>query len=262
MIHPLLLLKLTLVPSLIAIVTLAGRRWGPAVAGWLSAFPVVAAPILFFLALEHGTEFARNAAVGTLSAVLAILAFGLGYAWAATRYHWALCLLAGFLAYLAAVTGLKFWEPSLFAAIPAIIAALLAAKWLFPVPKALTPSSKLDGKPNGNDMVWRMLAGAILVFCVTHFSSQLGPRISGVLAMFPVMSSVLVVFSHRSAGAAFAIRLLRGMVLGFYAFGSFCITLSLGLQALSIGPAFLLALAAALLVQLVSRMYMMRRASI
>jgi hypothetical protein len=34
-----LVLKLALVPMLILGVTLAGRRWGPSVAGWLSAFP-------------------------------------------------------------------------------------------------------------------------------------------------------------------------------------------------------------------------------
>ena len=68
-----LLLKLFLVPLLIALVTLAGRRWGPGVAGWLSAFPVVAGPILFFIAVEQGADFAANAAVGTLSAVLAML---------------------------------------------------------------------------------------------------------------------------------------------------------------------------------------------
>ncbi len=61
-----LLLKLFLVPALIALVTLAGRRWGPAVAGWLSAFPVVAGPILGFIALEQGAAFAARAAIGTL----------------------------------------------------------------------------------------------------------------------------------------------------------------------------------------------------
>jgi hypothetical protein len=51
-----LALKLSLVPLLIYLVTLAGRRWGPAVAGWLSAFPIVARPILFALTLEQGGE--------------------------------------------------------------------------------------------------------------------------------------------------------------------------------------------------------------
>ena len=39
------LLKLLLVPALIYAVTLAGRRWGPDVAGWLSAFPILSGPI-------------------------------------------------------------------------------------------------------------------------------------------------------------------------------------------------------------------------
>lgn len=52
-----LALKLTLVPLLIYLVTLAGRRWGPAVAGWL-AFPIVAGPTLLTLALEQGLPFA------------------------------------------------------------------------------------------------------------------------------------------------------------------------------------------------------------
>src|SRR6185295_5365099 len=49
-----LLLKLVLVPGLIALVTVAGRRFGPRIGGWLNALPLVAGPVLFFLALEQG----------------------------------------------------------------------------------------------------------------------------------------------------------------------------------------------------------------
>ena len=98
-----LLFKLLLVPTLIAGITLAGRRWGPAVAGWLSAFPVVAGPILFFIAMEQGATFAADAAVGTLSALPAIVAFGLGYAWKARRFAWAGSLVSAFAAYLIGV---------------------------------------------------------------------------------------------------------------------------------------------------------------
>ena len=37
----LLILKLLVAPGLVAAVTLAVRRWGPAVGGWLSGMPVV-----------------------------------------------------------------------------------------------------------------------------------------------------------------------------------------------------------------------------
>ena len=253
-INTVLILKLLLVPMLIAGITIAGRHWVPAVAGWLSAFPVVSAPILFFLALEHGAAFAATAAVGTLSAVLAILAFGVSYAWAATRYAWHTCVIIAFVGYSCAIACLNVWTPSLFSAASAVVVALVAAKWLFPVP-AQTPG--LTSSP-ANDLVLRMIVGGTLVFLVTYFSSRMGPRLSGVFAMFPVMSSVLVIFSHRHTGASFAIRLLRGMVLGYYAFGCFCFVLSLALQSMRMGFAFAAALGCAVLVQAVTRVYVLR----
>lgn len=247
-------LKLTLVPALIAVVTLAGRRWGPSVAGWLSAFPVVSAPILLFIAIEQGDAFAAKAAAGTLSAVLAILVFAIGYAWTAARYGWGPSLLLGLAAYAGAVVGLHLWAPVLFVAAPAVLAALLLAPRLFPAAGVQTGAIAATS----NDIPWRMAAGAALVCLVTHFSSQLGPQLSGVLAMFPVMSSVLAVFSHRHSGAPFAIQLLRGSVLGYYAFAAFCLVLSLALPAVGRGAAFFMALVCAVLIQVGSRVYLKR----
>jgi hypothetical protein len=244
------ILKLILVPLLIAGVTMAGRRWGAAVAGWLSAFPVVSGPILLFMALEQGPAFTAQAAMGTLSAVLAILAFGIAYAWAAIRHHWAVSLMAGFLGYAAAVAGLSLWTPPLWLAASAVAAALLLAPRLYP---SLPPSRPALAQ-SFMDIPLRMVAGALLVWLVTHFAARMGPHLSGIFAMFPVMGSVLTVFSHRQSGAAFAIGMLRGMVLGYYAFAAFCVMLALALPT-SIGtlPAFMLALASAVAIQALSR---------
>lgn len=247
-------LKLALVPSLIGGVTLAGRRWGPGVAGWLSAFPVVSAPILFFIALEQGAAFAAGAAAATLSAVLAILVFGVSYAWAAARYSWGSSTLISFACYFVAVVGLNTWAPSLSTAAIAVTAALVTAPRLYPVPAA----SSAVAATSPNDIWWRMAAGTVLVLLVTHFSSSLGPRLSGLFAMFPVMGSVLAVFSHRHSGAAFTIKLMRGMVLGYYAFACFCVVLSLSLSHTGIGWAFLWSLGCAVFVQGISRIYLRR----
>src|SRR5690606_16609399 len=117
----LLLLKLTLVPLLIWGITMAGRIWGPSVAGWLSAFPVVTGPILFFISVEQGSAFGAAAAGATSLAILAHLSFGLGYAWAASRRPWAPALLCGLGAYAACLYGLSLWSP---AALPAALALL------------------------------------------------------------------------------------------------------------------------------------------
>ena len=72
-----LALKLLLVPSFLLLVTLAGKRWGPSVAGWLAGLPVVAGPIMFVLAVEHGELFTAHAATAALSAVFASVTFSL-----------------------------------------------------------------------------------------------------------------------------------------------------------------------------------------
>jgi hypothetical protein len=249
-----LCLKLVLVPLILGGITLAERRWGPAVAGWLSGFPVVAAPVLLFIALEQGTRFAAQAAAGTLAAVLAMLAFGLSYAWSATRCTWGISLLVAFAAYAAAVAGLTYWSPSATVIAPVVIAVLVSVGRLFPTPPPFVASRGAAG-----EVAWRMLAGAVLVVSLTHFSARLGAQLSGLLAMFPIMASVLAVFSHRRSGAGSAIRLLRATVMGYYGFAGFCIVLSISLaRAVTIGGAFALALGAAATVHCVSRIYLLR----
>ncbi len=252
----LFLLKLLLVPSLIALVTLAGRRWGPAIAGWLSAFPIVAGPILLAISLEQGADFASLAAANTLMAVLAILVFSVAYARNARR-GMARAMLAALLAYALAVVALQALSLPLWAGFLLVLAGLLVAPYLFgPAPEpTATP-----GKP-ANDLPWRMLAGAILSLSVTYAAASLGPRLSGLFAMFPVMSTVLVGFSHRASGPGFAVALLRGMIKGYYAFAVFCVVLSLLLRERPIGAAFLLATGAALAVQLAMKWWMGRQQS-
>jgi hypothetical protein len=240
-----LALKLFLVPSLIYLVTLAGRRWGPAVAGWLSAFPVVAGPILLTVALEQGTAFAGLAAEGTLLAVLATLVFCLAYAWGSGRFGVGGSLACALSAYAAVVPGLKAIELPVGLSFVLVLCAL----WLAPRLLPRVPAADGDAKP-ANDMRWRMLSAAVLVLLVTFSASRLGPRLSGIFAMFPVMGTVLTGFTHARQGRGHAVALLRGMMLGYVAFAVFCLAAALLLRKGSIGLAFAAAFGCALAVQI------------
>jgi hypothetical protein len=55
--HMLFLLKIFLVPAAILLLSLAGRKWGPAVSGTLAGLPVIVAPILLFLGIDQGLDF-------------------------------------------------------------------------------------------------------------------------------------------------------------------------------------------------------------
>lgn len=246
-----LLLKLLLVPALIGGITLAAHRWGPAVGGWLSGFPVVSGPILLFLALERGPEFAAQAATGTLAAVVAILCFGLSYAWAATRFGWLPTVGVALCVYALAVAALDTWIAPLLPTAILTFAAVLIAPRLFP----RVELGAHGGAPPRLNLLLRMAVGALLVLLVTRFAADLGPRLSGLLAMFPVMAGVLALFSHRYAGAAFAVTLLRGMVLGYYSFAVFCLVLAVTLPGHGTAFSFSVALGGAMLVQFASRRF-------
>ena len=234
-----LALKLFLVPSLIYAVTLAGRRWGPAVAGWLSAFPIVAGPILLAISLEQGAPFAAAAAEGTLMAVLATIVFSVAYAWASGRLGVAGAMPLALGAWALTVTALQLLPLPLPLAALAVVAALLAAPRLFPAlgADAAAPQAQAGARRVG-DLPWRMLAGAVLVMSVSAAASGLGPRLSGFFAMFPVMGTVLVGFTHVQVGRNHAVLLLRGMMLGYFAFAAFCIAIALLLRAQPVAVSF------------------------
>jgi hypothetical protein len=239
-----LLLKIFLVPSLIGAVTLVGRRWGPAIAGWVAGFPIVAGPIMLLVAVEQGAAFAAVTAGGALAATIANVFFCLAYAWLATRFPWWACLTGGYIAFAIVASLLNMLSPSVHVLLVLAFAGIAAAAYAFPRnidPAPLAP-------PPAIELPARMVAAALLVVAVTYLAPYLGPRLSGILAAPPLLASVLAGFSHPVSGAGFAIRLLQGMVSGFYALATFCFLLAFLLPAWGIAATFGMALACSIVV--------------
>ena len=84
---------------------------------------------------------------------------------------------------------------------------------------------------------------------LTAVAGWLGPQLSGLLAPFPIIATVLATFTHAQRGTDELLRLLRGLVSGFGAFALFCFTLAVSLHRLDTAAAFALATALALLTQ-------------
>lgn len=232
-------------PALLGVISLAGRRWGPGVAGWLAGFPSLTGPILFFLAIERGAEFTVPAAVFALSAVSAALVFGIAYAWACVRFRWAGAWLCATLAWLAAVLVLVRIPPSVPVSLGIALACLFVAPRLFPKAAGKWGTSPMPAY----ELVLRMAAGAGMVLIVTAVAETVGTAWTGVLAVFPVFSSVLAVFSQRANGPGYVVAMLRAMTGGFYSFLAYCITVALLLPGHGIATTFIVAVAAAVLIQ-------------
>ena len=248
--------KLLLVPSLILLLSLAQRRWGAGLAGWLSAFPVYAGPVLLILSVEQGHDFAAQAAEGTLYAIVATLAFCIAYGWTCLRHGVLLSLLAAALTYALTVSILQFVYLPLLLAFLVVLGLLTVAPYALPK----RPPPTRSAPPGTIDLVLRMALGATMVLLVTYFADVMGPRTSGLFGMFPLMSTVLVTFSHHHAGPDCAVALLRGMFYGFYGFASFCVVMTLVLPGHGLLASFAAGLSTVLALQLISKRLMPKNA--
>lgn len=241
----LLVLKILLVPLCLLLVSLAGQRWGPAVAGTLGGFPVVAGPILLFLAIDQGAAFAAQAAIGSLATVSALAAFAVAYCQAARRWSLGVCVVAGLGAWLLTVVGLYLWVHTPTLALGTSLLALWLAQRGLPANKEI--SAPLPTRKG--DLLARMLAGSTLTLGVTALAAGLGPGASGILAVFPVISLVLAGFLHYTAGTQVVVGFFHGNLRGLVSFCAFCVVLGEALSRVSIGLSFTLASLAAIGVQ-------------
>ncbi|WP_421873591.1 hypothetical protein [Pararhizobium sp.] len=244
-----LLLKLTLVPFFLLVVSMAAVRWGPGVAGWLAGLPIVAGPILYLLVLEHGPVFGAGAAAAALSAIFASEAFNLAYAWTCRKYHYAVAAVMGLAAWFIAAFTLTILPGSPSIALGAALLGVACAQTFLPRTQAAAKVISITR----TDLVMRMISGAVLTLAVTMLSVSLGAQWSGVLSVFPLLGLILSVSSQRAYGPDFVVRLLRGMVLGRFSFAAFCLCLIWTLPGQNAEIAFLISSLASVTVQWASR---------
>jgi hypothetical protein len=239
--------KLLLTPSIVVATTLAGRRYGPAVSGWLVALPLISGPMTLFFAVEQGRHFAARAALGSLSGTLGEAAFCLGWATAARRSpRWGVALAAGSAGF--AGVGLVAEALPLSPTLPVpllpvaccgLLALLLTLRALPSLP--FEPVDEEELRPR-----WELPSRAIvttgLLLLITGLAEIFGARLSGLLGVYPLYTAVLAGFAQRAHGPAAALRVLRGLLLGLFAFLAFFLSLSVLLERTSVPVAFATAL--------------------
>jgi hypothetical protein len=191
-----------------------------------------------FLAINEGVGFAAIAAAGTMAGTISQAAFCLAYSWLAARRGWPIAVGTGSLAFAVstiALQGLSLPLPWVFAA---VVASLMVA--LRAMPSTVAESRPAAAAPRW-DLGARMVVATIFVLLLTGVAPALGPRLTGLLAPFPLYGAVLAVFAHRLHGPAAAVAVLRGLLVGLFAFAGFFLALAALIERAGIGPAFAVA---------------------
>jgi hypothetical protein len=216
----LLIFKLLAVPILVLAASLAARRWGPSVGGFIIGLPLTSGPVLVFLAIEQGVTFASSAAVGTLLGVVPLSFYCLTFSMVGFHRGWRATIAVSTAVYflLAAVLSHAYAFPllALGAALASVALSLLLMPWS-------------SGKVAERALPWweipaRMVAATTLVILITEGASLLGPRWSGLLAPYPIYATVFAVFILKFDGPQASAPFLRGVVVAALAAAAFFFT--------------------------------------
>jgi hypothetical protein len=245
-----LLLKLFLAPLLVVASTLAGRRWGPGVAGILVGQPVVAGPILFIAYLQHGANFVSDAATSSLLGVVSLAVFAVVFSRAARRFGWPATLATGWTAVLVVDAALSVAHVTVLAVFVVTLAAIVAARIFMPRSEPERHGERVLPPPWW-DLPGRAVATGVLVVTVTTASGALGPNWTGLLAPFPVAISVVAAFVHAQHGHLETASTLTGVLVGLVSLSAFCLSVSVAVRPAG-GAAFLAGVAVAATAQVLA----------
>lgn len=236
------LLRLALVPAAVWLASLAARRWGHAVSGYLGGLPMIGGPITLFLAFDLGPAFAARSALFTLAAIVGQASHLLAFAYVARRAPWWAALLSGWAAFAAASFAVSMLPLTPALALVLAVGGLLAAWLALPREKGATVAPRIPPM----ELRLRLVAALGLAAAILWSAPVFGPVVSGILLSVPVTGSIMPPFTVALYGHDALVRLLRGFVVGLSGFTAFFATLAFTLAAWGVAAAFLSALALAL----------------
>lgn len=206
-----LAIKLAVTPLMMLAISLAARQWGTFVGGLLSGLPLTSGPISVYLAIEQGEIFAQQAAIASLAGLAAVLTAYVAYALATPVCALIVACALSLLVFAASAwTLLALHSPLLAVVLVLTMVVILLALTREDVgaprgPAAAGPAISLSA---------RLATAAAMVLLTTSFARMLGPDISGVISLIPVIAWPLTLFAHLEGGRANALRIIRGNAIG------------------------------------------------
>jgi hypothetical protein len=243
-----LALKMAVTAGFVVAASTMAERAGPAVGAMIATLPIAAGPSYIFLALEHDAAFIANSALGSLAANPAIAIFSLTYVMLAQRWSLAASLLPALTVWFALAFAFSSAASTLASVIALnvlvfVVCIPLAMRYCHvPMPRAMR---------RWYDMPLRAGMVACLVAIVVGTSTRVGPAVTGVLAVFPiVLTSLILIFQPRIGGPATAALLANG-VWGLAGFSTALLVLYLATVAFGVWTAYALSLTTSLIWNLI-----------
>jgi hypothetical protein len=218
-------------------------------------FPLTSGPVSALLALQYGHSFAARAAVGTMGGQASDCVFCLVYCIVSQFAGWQISAFAAIISFFIAIFIWNGVQLSLLITFAIVVVTIAVVFSLLPNQAAALAAFETPRW----DLPARMIAAAAFVLLLTTFANSLGARLSGLLSPFPLFTVVIAVFTHHQQGPAAAAQLLRGVVLGGFAFATFFLVVAILLPGMSLGWTYLAASATAVLLNSIALRFVYQR---
>jgi hypothetical protein len=235
-----LAIKMAVTAGFVVLATATAERAGAVVGALVATLPIAAGPAYVFLALDHDSDFLAAAALASLAVNAVTAIFALVYAATAQTRGLALSLAAAMAVWtvLALVVRSLEWT---------LVGAVILNLAVIPVCAAIGRRLRETAMPlvtrRWYDIPLRAAMAALLVAVVVGLSARVGAAVTGMLAVFPiVLTSLMLILQPRIGGRATA-AVLANTISGLGGFA--CCLVALHLAAVPLGSPAALTLALA-----------------
>jgi hypothetical protein len=211
-----LVLRMAITAAFVVSASVITERSGPVIGALVTTLPISAGPSFVFLALDHDPAFIAEGALASLPINAVTIVFCLVYAILAQRrtavFSWS-CGIAVWLV-LAALVRTVHWS---------LLGGLGANAIAFGICIPLLARFRHVKMPlitrRWYDIPLRASLVAMLVAAVVTLSGWVGPQISGMLAIFPIVFSSLMLILHPRIGGPAAAAVVGNAGWGLLGFG-------------------------------------------
>ncbi|MCP4619913.1 MAG: hypothetical protein GY844_26185 [Bradyrhizobium sp.] len=204
-----LLFRMAIAAAFVVSASIITERSGPVIGALVATLPVSAGPSYVFLALDHDAAFIAEGALASLPINAATIFMALTYSALAQRFSVWISAGAAVTVWLVLATIIRQFQWTLLAG---VIANVVTFAICVPL---MRPYMHVKKMPlitrRWYDIPLRAGLVAMLVATVVSTSGWVGPRISGIIALFPIVFTSLMLMLHpRIGGPATAAAISNG----------------------------------------------------
>jgi hypothetical protein len=234
-----LLVKLGVTASFVVLASLAAQRSGALVGAMIATLPVSAGPVYVFLALEHDAQFISQSALGSLTVNAVTGVYALTYAMLAARHGMVVSLGAALAAWFGLGVAVRFVD---WTFLSAVLFCILVQGVCLTLSRPYRHAPMPPAQRRWYDLPLRAGMVAVLVVLVVMLSPYLGPFGSGMMAVFPIVLSSIILILHPRVGAHATAAVIANTISGLIGFALGLATLHVTAVPLGVWNAFALTL--------------------